>query len=111
MEAPVEQRGPRRRNFAAAAGSIWGLATYGVLWEGTPVEATRPFVESAVGTLVLLPSRIVIWAILGAESALGRTFDLSTNYSWIAPASALVGALLAAGIFTIAWRAARLTRR
>lgn len=83
---------------AAATGSFWGLATYGILWEGTPVEVSRAFVASPLGTVLLLPARLVIWGILGTETVLGRTFDLSTSYGWIAPAAMAIGATLGAGI-------------
>lgn len=101
----METREPGRRGGpirpAAAVGSFWGLATYGILWEGTPVEVSRAFVASPLGTLLLLPARLVIWAILGTETLLGRAFDLSTSYVWIAPAAMLVGAALGAGVTAI----------
>lgn len=83
---------------AAAAGSLWGLGAYGVLWEGTPVEVSRSFVASPVGTVLLLPARLVIWGILAVESLIGRTFDLSTSYAWIAPAAMIVGAGLGVAV-------------
>jgi steroid 5-alpha reductase family enzyme len=52
----------------------------------------RPFVESTLGLLALLPVRVVLWAIRLAEDAAGRTFELSANHRWIAFAAAVVGA-------------------
>jgi len=83
---------------AAALGSVWGLLCYSILWEGEPVEVQRPFVESAVGTIALLPVRIVLWAIHLAEEIAGRTFELSANHRWIAVVAAFVGAALAGAV-------------
>lgn len=80
-------------------GAAWGLLGYGVLWEGTPFEVQRPFVESAIGTLVLLPVRIVIWGIHLAEVLAGRSFDLSQNHWWIALAASAIGAGALAGMY------------
>ncbi|MFM8999892.1 MAG: hypothetical protein ACKOKE_07585 [Actinomycetota bacterium] len=102
------RRGPVRP--AAAVGSFWGLATYGVLWEGTPVEVSRAFVASPIGSLLLLPARLVIWGILGTEAVLGRTFDLSTTYGWIAPAAMAVGAGIGAAVVASASALVRRTR-
>lgn len=67
----------RARTAIAWVGALWGLAGYGVLWEGVPLTVSREFVEGTVGTLLLLPSRLVIWAILGVERLVGRPFDLA----------------------------------
>lgn len=101
------------RNGRAPAwlGALWGLAGYGVLWEGAPVTVSRPFVESALGTLLLLPPRLVIWAILGAERLAGRTFDLADSHAWIAPAAAVIGAIVAAAAAAGARRAFHRFRR
>ena len=45
---------------AAAVGSVWGLLCYSILWEGEPFQAQRPFVESTLGLIALLPVRIVL---------------------------------------------------
>ena len=95
------------RRAAAWIGALWGLAGYGVLWEGAPVTVSRPFVESAPGTLALLPSRVVIWAILAAERIAGRSFDLADAHAWIAPAAAAVGALIGAATAAAARAALR----
>jgi hypothetical protein len=79
-------------------GALWGLVSYSILWEATPVQVGRGFVQSALGTLVLLPSRVVIWAISVAEAAAGRSFDLSANFQWIAPTASLVGAAITFGV-------------
>lgn len=92
----------------AAIGVLWGLAGYAILWEGVPIEVSRPFVESVPGTLALLPARIVIWGILAVEGLVGRTFDLSTSYTWIAPAAAATGALIAVVLTLATTRALRL---
>ncbi|MFM7719319.1 MAG: hypothetical protein ACKO8G_07550 [Actinomycetota bacterium] len=94
-----EDRATRRRSPVAAAagvGGLWGLAGYGILWEGVPVTVSRPFVESVVGTIVLLPSRLVLWGILLAERVAGGPFELSGDHGWIAPVAGAVGAALAA---------------
>ena len=84
----------RFRRAPAWLGALWGLAGYGVLWEGAPVTVSRPFVESAIGTLALLPSRVVIWAILATERLAGRPFDLADSHAWI-------GALSTNGLLTV----------
>ena len=96
----------RFRRAPAWLGALWGLAGYGVLWEGAPVTVSRPFVESAIGTLALLPSRVVIWAILATERLAGRPFDLADSHAWIAPAATAVGAIVGAATAAAA-RAAR----
>ena len=83
---------------AAGGGALWGVGGYTVLWEGEPFVVHRPFVESVAGTLVLLPVRAVLWAIHVAEDVAGRTFDLSTNHTWIAVAAAAIGAGVAAAV-------------
>jgi hypothetical protein len=83
--------------IAAAAGSAWGLLCYSILWEGQPIQVQRPFVDSAIGTLALLPVRVVLWAIHLAEDLAGRTFALSANHGWIAFVAAVVGAMIVGG--------------
>ena len=87
---------------AVGLGAAWGLLGYGVLWEGTPLQVQRPFVEGVVGTLVLLPVRIVIWGIHLAEVIAGRSFDLSQNHWWIALAASAIGAGALAGMYGLA---------
>jgi hypothetical protein len=91
---------PRQGMLASIGGlgALWGLVSYSILWEATPVQVGRGFVQSALGTLVLLPSRVVIWAISVAEAAAGRSFDLSANFQWIAPTASLVGAAITFGV-------------
>ena len=80
---------------SAGLGGFWGLVGYTILWEGEPVQVNRAFVESAAGTLVLLPVRLVIWSIHLAEELAGRTFDLSRSYLWIGFVASIIGAALA----------------
>jgi hypothetical protein len=89
-------------------GAVWGLLGYSILWEGTPVQVDRPFVQSVAGTLVLLPVRTVLWAIRLAEDVAGRPFDLSSTHWWIAPAAGAVGAVALAGL---AWAVRAVVRR
>jgi len=90
---------PHPGSVAAGAGLLWGAFCYSVLWEGTPVEVDRAFVESVGGTLILLPARIVLWAIHALEVVAGRTFQLAGS-TWIfAVATCAVG--LALGVLAV----------
>jgi hypothetical protein len=89
---------PRALPSIGGLGALWGLVSYSILWEATPVQVGRGFVQSPLGTLVLLPSRVVIWAISLAEAVAGRSFDLSANFQWIAPTASLVGAAMTFGV-------------
>ncbi len=93
---------------ATGLGAAWGLLGYAILWEGVPVGVDRPFVQSLGGTLALLPVRAVLWGIRRAEVLAGRTFDLSANHWWIAPAAGVIGAAIVAGVMVLAraalWR-------
>jgi len=92
---------------AAVAGAIWGLGGYALLWGHTPIVIHRAFVESLPGTLLLLPVRLVLWAIHGLERAAGRPFDLVDNNWWIGVAAAVVGS----GVFLVCgWLAVRAVR-
>ena len=110
-----EGAGPPRVSLltaAAALGSVWGLLCYSVLWEGEPVQVQRPFVESVVGTIALLPVRVVLWAIHLAEDLAGRTFELAENHWWIGLAAAVVGAaILAVAALLVRAVSLRLRRR
>lgn len=88
----------------AGVGTLWGLVGYTILWEGEPVQVNRAFVESAVGVLLLLPVRLVIWSIHLAEGLAGRTFDLSRSYLWIGFVASAVGAAIAVVGFLLARR-------
>lgn len=95
---------------AAAIGAAWGFAGYVLLWGYTPIVIQRPFVLSAIGTIVLLPVRIVLWAIHGLERAVEHPFDFSTNNWWIGVAAAIVAASMVALVIWVV-RAVILTRR
>jgi hypothetical protein len=97
---------PRFSWMAASVGvgGFWGLVGYTILWEGEPVQVNRAFVESAVGVLLLLPVRLVIWSIHLAEGLAGRTFDLSRSYLWIGFVASAVGAAIAVVGFLLARR-------
>jgi hypothetical protein len=96
---------------ATGLGALWGAMCYSVLWDGTPFLVDRAYVESILGTLVLLPARLVLWAIRGLELALGRTFDFSDNHLWIGFVSSAIGALLALGVFLVGRFVVRRLRR
>ena len=85
--------------WALGVGALWGALGYSVLWDGAPFEVDRAFVDSAPGTLLLLPVRLVMWAIRWAEIATGRTFDLADNHLWFGVVASAVGALVAAAAY------------
>lgn len=95
---PREDRPSGALAAAAGLGAFWGFVSYSVLWEGQPVQVNRPFVDSVAGALLLLPVRIVIWAIRVAEEFAGRSFDLSSNNLWIAFVASALGAAIGLGI-------------
>lgn len=94
----VAGRGRVRASSVAGIGAFWGLGCYGVLWEGIPVVVGRTFVESVVGTIVLLPARALLAAIHLGESLSGRTLLLGDDHAWIAPIVAVIGAAIALGL-------------
>ncbi len=96
---------------AVGLGALWGAICYSVLWDGTPVVVDRAFVESALGTLALLPARLVLWAIRGLELALDRTFDFADNHVWIGFVSSAIGALLALVVYLLVRSLLRRPRR
>ena len=84
--------------LAAAIGAVWGLLGYGLLWGLTPVMVHRTFVVSVPGTILLLPVRVVLWAIHVAEDLTSGPFDFSRNHGWIGVLAGVVGAgIVAAG--------------
>jgi hypothetical protein len=93
---------------AALAGAVWGFAGYAVLWGETPIVVHRPFVVSLPGTLLLAPIRIVLVGIrLVEERVADRSFDFSSNHTWIGALAVLTGAALALGLYVVAraaWR-------
>ena len=96
---------------AASAGLLWGLLGYAILWEGEPVTVQRPFVQSAAGTLALLPIRIVLWSIHLAESLAGRSFDLSSNHWWLGALAGAIGLGTTSAVFLLAGATVRRLRR
>jgi hypothetical protein len=92
---------------ALGLGAVWGLLGYSVLWEGEPFVVDRRFVQSVIGTLILLPIRTVLWAIHQAERVAGRPFDFSANHWWIGVVAGAVGAAIVTG----AWWAGRAVLR
>lgn len=97
--------------IATGIGGIWGAVCYSVLWEGTPFTVDRRFVESLAGTLVLLPARLVLWAIRRVELLTGRTFDFSRNHLWIGLLTSAVGAAIAVAAFLLGRALVRRLRR
>lgn len=109
-------RPPAGRRFglglAGAAGAVWGLAGYAVLWGHTPLTVHRSFVVSAVGTVTLLPVRIVLWGIRVVEERLmGRPFSVASRNEWIGVVAAVVGAGMVALTWTVARAGVRRVRR
>jgi ABC-type Co2+ transport system permease subunit len=80
---------------AGAIGAAWGFAGYVLLWGYTPIVVDRPFVVSLIGTIVLLPIRLVLLTIRAIERASGGPFDFSANNWWIGVTAAFVGAAIA----------------
>ncbi len=66
-----------------------------MLWGHTSIVVHRSFVVSPVGTLILLPVRLVLWGIRALERAAGGPFEFSSNNWWIGLAAGLVGAAIA----------------
>ncbi len=97
----------RPLRVGAIAGSVWGLAGYALLWGYTPIVIHRAFVETVPGTVLLLPVRLVLWAIHGLERAAGAPFDFSGNSWWIGAVAAVVGAAV---ILLVVWAAGWLMR-
>ena len=93
--------------LAFGVGLVWGLLGYSILWEGTPFVVQRPFVQSILGTIALLPICTVLWAIHLAEQLAGRPFDLSQNHWWIGVLAGAVGAAFGVGV----WWGVRAVRR
>jgi hypothetical protein len=100
-------RFPTWLRASAIVGAVWGVSGYALLWGHTPIVIHRTFVESVVGTLVLLPVRVVLWIIHGLERAAGAPFDFSSNNWWIGASAAVVGAVT---VVVVAWVVRRSTR-
>ncbi|HEX2031332.1 MAG TPA: hypothetical protein VHL78_08040 [Actinomycetota bacterium] len=99
----IGRRGLGPAGVGAAAGAVWGLAGYLVLWGHTPLVVHRPFVLSALGTVLLLPVRLVLWGIrVVEERVVGHPFDFSRSSEWIGLLAAAVGAGVAvAGVVAV----------
>ncbi len=93
--------------IAALFGALWGLVGYALLWGHTSVVVHRSFVVSPLGTLALLPVRLVLWAIHGVERLAGSPFDFSQNNAWIGALAGLAGAAMAVLAYTIVRAAVR----
>jgi hypothetical protein len=87
--------------IAAVIGGAWGLLGYALLWGHTPVMVHRSFVVSVPGTIVLLPARVVLWAIHVAEDLTSGPFDFSRNHGWIGVLAGMVGAGIVAGSYLV----------
>lgn len=87
---------------ATVAGAMWGVAGYAALWGYTPFTVHRSFVVSTLGTALLLPVRLVLWAIRFVEErVVGHPFELASGHGWIGAAAAAVGAGVAAISFVV----------
>jgi uncharacterized membrane protein YeaQ/YmgE (transglycosylase-associated protein family) len=104
---------PRESGLATMAGigAVWGFFGYTVLWQGVPFGVNRRFVESVVGTLVLLPVRTVLWGVHIGERFAGRSFDFADDNWWIGVAAAAIGAVIVVLAFVVVRTAARALRR
>jgi hypothetical protein len=104
---------PRASGLATMAGigAVWGFFGYTVLWQGVPFGVNRRFVESVVGTLVLLPVRTVLWGVHIGERFAGRSFDFADDNWWIGVAAAAIGAVIVVLAFVVVRTAARALRR
>ena len=104
---------PRASGLATMAGigAVWGFFGYTVLWQGVPFGVNRRFVESVVGTLVLFPVRMVLWAVHIGERLAGRSFDFADDNWWIGVASALIGGAIVVLAFVVVRSAVRALRR
>jgi hypothetical protein len=100
---------------AAGMGAIWGSFGYSILWDGRPFAVTRRFVVSSHGTLVLLPVRIVLFAIHFVERHIaGHPFAFENDSWWIGVAAAGVGVILTAAGWLVVrslWHAVQVGRR
>jgi hypothetical protein len=110
----VLQAGVTRRTLliAAGLGGVWGLAGYAVLWGYTPLVVHRPFVVGVVGTILLLPVRLVLWVIrLVEDHVVGHSFDFSANHGWIGLAAGVAGAILIVAVVLVVRAAVGLRSR
>ncbi len=94
----------------SVAGALWGLVGYAALWGHTPFTVHRSFVVSPLGTVVLLPVRVVLWAIRFVEERVGHPFEFASRNGWIGLAAAIVGAAIAVGAFVAVRALARRVR-
>ncbi|MGH2661637.1 MAG: hypothetical protein ACRDH8_02275 [Actinomycetota bacterium] len=109
--APVERARLPGWAVAVLVGAFWGLVGYALLWGHTPVVIHRSFVVSPLGTLALLPVRVVLWSIHAAEGLAGSPFDFSRNNAWIGALSGVAGAAIAVLSYALGRTTARLFSR
>lgn len=91
-------------------GALWGLGGYLALWGYTPFTVHRSFVVSVLGTIVLLPIRVVLWGIRLVEGWAGRPFEFASRNAWIGLAAAAAGAAIALVVAAVAGAALRRVR-
>jgi hypothetical protein len=109
--APVERPVMKPAVAATVAGAMWGVAGYAALWGYTPLTVHRSFVVSPLGTVLLLPVRVVLWAIRFLEErVVGHPFELASGHGWIGVAAAAVGAGVAAISFVVVGAVVRRVR-
>ncbi|HEX6262667.1 MAG TPA: hypothetical protein VF097_07460 [Actinomycetota bacterium] len=77
---------------AMAGGALWGAMGYAVLWGLSPIVVGRAFVVSAIGTILFLPVRLVLWVLRWVEGLVGRPFEFAHSNWWIGALAAVVGA-------------------
>jgi hypothetical protein len=97
--------------IAALVGALWGLVGYALLWGHTPVVVHRSFVVSPLGTLALLPVRLVLWSIHVVERLAGSPFDFSGNNAWIGALAGVAGAAVVTITYVLVRTTARLISR
>jgi hypothetical protein len=102
----------RTLSIAAGLGGLWGLAGYAILWGYTPLVVHRPFVVGPVGTILLLPVRVVLWVIrLVEDHVVAHSFDFSANHGWIGLAAGIAGAMLVVAVVLVIRAAVALRSR
>ncbi|MBI4260628.1 MAG: hypothetical protein HY658_08690 [Actinobacteria bacterium] len=94
--------------LSAVVGGLWGLAGYLILWGHVPLVVSRSFVQSRLGTALLLPVRAVLWGIrMFEEHVAGRPVHLADSNWWIGAVAGAIGAAIGAGGFLLSRAAFR----